>query len=227
MTPSHTAVRRITHLFHFIRLSYRSLYISDDYTIRGQQSHLNIGQYIHEGLTQPPLFTERRLNPGEAKTKLAFLSFLSGTNVSIGQAYGMIESCVTISFPRLDMKVCTLGSSGVLLPDVTAKVIKEDGTVAGFGEQGQLYVKAPSLALGYYQNEAAWVLSPTSTISTQCVSICRTKETFIDGWLRTRDEVIINKDYETFIVDQRKEIGLFSFPILHSYFELNSSSCRA
>lgn len=67
-----------------------------------------------------------------------------------------------------------------------------------------------------------------STISTQCVSIRRTKETFIDGWLRSGDEVIINKDYELFVVDRKKEIfkvrgfqGLFSYPILYSHFELS------
>lgn len=109
-------------------------------------------------------------------------------NASISQAYGMTESCTTLTFPRLDMKICTLGSSGVLLPGVTAKVVKEDGTLAGFDEQGELFVKAPSLALGYYKNPEA------------------TKESFGDGWLRTGDEVVINKDYETFVVDRRKEI---------------------
>lgn len=79
-------------------------------------------------------------------------------NVAIGQGYGMTESCAALTFPRLDMKVGmsgTLGNAGVLLPGVTAKVIKDDGTAAGFGEQGELYVTAPSLALGYHENETA------------------------------------------------------------------------
>ncbi|THH33494.1 hypothetical protein EUX98_g689 [Antrodiella citrinella] len=109
-------------------------------------------------------------------------------NTAIAQAYGMTESCTTLTFPRLDQKLGTLGSSGVLLPGVTAKVIKEDGTPAGFDEPGELYVKAPSLTLGYYKNEAA------------------TKETFIDGWLRTGDEVVINRNFEVFVIDRRKEI---------------------
>ena len=76
-------------------------------------------------------------------------------DASIGQAYGMTESSTALTFPRLDMKICTLGSSGRLLPGVTAKVIKDDGTLAGFDEQGELYVKAPSLAVGYYKNPEA------------------------------------------------------------------------
>lgn len=66
------------------------------------QSHLNIDQCIQEGLTQPPLFTERRLNPGEAKTKLALLSFSSGTTgqpkaVAIPH-YALIANLVQMSF---------------------------------------------------------------------------------------------------------------------------------
>jgi 4-coumarate--CoA ligase len=47
------------------------------------------------------------------------------------------------------------GSSGRLLPGVTARVVKPDGVFAGFGEPGELYVKTPSLALGYWNNEEA------------------------------------------------------------------------
>lgn len=71
---------------------------------------------------------------------------------SIAQAYGMTESSTTLTWPRLDMKVCTLGSSGRLLPGVSAKVIKEDGSLAGLEEQGELFVRAPSLAMGYHNN---------------------------------------------------------------------------
>ena len=38
-----------------------------------------ISDLVKEGLSQYPSFKERKLNPGEAKTKLAFLSFSSGT----------------------------------------------------------------------------------------------------------------------------------------------------
>lgn len=31
-----------------------------------------------------------------------------------------------------------------------------------------------------------------------------TKETFVDGWLRTGDEVIVREDLEVFIVDRLK-----------------------
>ncbi|KZV82519.1 acetyl-CoA synthetase-like protein [Exidia glandulosa HHB12029] len=39
----------------------------------------SVDDLIAEGLTSPPNYVERKLQPGEAKTKLAFLSFSSGT----------------------------------------------------------------------------------------------------------------------------------------------------
>lgn len=42
-------------------------------------SQTTINEIIGEGMTKPLSFTERRLNRGEARTKLAFLSMSSGT----------------------------------------------------------------------------------------------------------------------------------------------------
>lgn len=42
-------------------------------------SHETISEFVGEGMTKPLSFAERRLEPGEAKTKLAFLSLSSGT----------------------------------------------------------------------------------------------------------------------------------------------------
>jgi len=40
---------------------------------------VSVEEMIKLGRTHAPSFTERRLNPGEGKTKVAFLSFSSGT----------------------------------------------------------------------------------------------------------------------------------------------------
>ena len=42
-------------------------------------SYPDVERLVHEGLARAPSFIERRLAPGEAKTKLALLSFSSGT----------------------------------------------------------------------------------------------------------------------------------------------------
>ncbi|CAL1695160.1 unnamed protein product [Somion occarium] len=160
---------------------------------------------INHLLLVPPMIVLLCKNPAVKKYDLSSLRFimcgaapLSGEltqqatqllpHVSIHQAYGMTETSTTVSWPRLDQKIGTLGCGGQILAGVTMKIVKEDGSLAKLGEPGELYVKAPSLALRYLNNEEA------------------TKETFIDGWVRTGDEVYINELAEIFIIDRMKEI---------------------
>ncbi|OAX33663.1 acetyl-CoA synthetase-like protein [Rhizopogon vinicolor AM-OR11-026] len=109
-------------------------------------------------------------------------------NAQIGQGYGITEASGTIAMFSVDTKLGVPGSAGRLVPGIIAKVVKVDGTLAGFNEPGELQVKMPSVALGYVGNDEA------------------SKETFVNGWLRTGDEVIIREDLEVFIVDRLKEI---------------------
>ncbi|KAK2461606.1 hypothetical protein APHAL10511_006069 [Amanita phalloides] len=108
-------------------------------------------------------------------------------NATIGQGYGLTETCTSVSLVPPDQKLGTVGSAGRLIPGVTARVVKADGSLAREGEQGELVVTGPSMALGYYKNPEA------------------TKETFVNGWVRTGDEVMI-KDSEIFVLDRIKEI---------------------
>jgi len=108
--------------------------------------------------------------------------------VSVFQLYGMTETSGAITMGSTDKKIGTLGSSGRILPGIVARVIKADGTFGGHGEQGELVVRTPTAALRYSNNEQA------------------TKETFVDGWVRTGDEVVIDKNHDVFVVDRLKEI---------------------
>jgi len=104
------------------------------------------------------------------------------------QGYGLTETATAVSAGPLTQKVSTPGSAGQLIPGVSARILKSDGTYGRFGEQGELVFKSPSNALYYRDNEEA------------------TRATFIDGWVRTGDEGYINEHYEVFIVDRLKEI---------------------
>ena len=109
----------------------------------------------------------------------------------IRQAYGLTESSTVICSSTIHD--IWFGSSGSLMPAVEARLLKPEGKeVTEYGQPGELVVRAPSIVLGYLNNEAA------------------TKETFRDGWLHTGDEAIIKKSpngYEhVFIVDRIKEL---------------------
>lgn len=82
----------------------------------------------------------------------------------------------------------TFSGGGQLLPGVVAKVVKPDGSLANYDEPGELVTWSPSNALRY-QNDAQ-----------------ASKDTFIDGWVRTGDEAKVDKNAELWILDRMKEI---------------------
>jgi 4-coumarate--CoA ligase len=47
------------------------------------------------------------------------------------------------------------GSAGHIIPNTLAKVVKPDGTLAGYDEPGELVVTGPQVTLRYENNEAA------------------------------------------------------------------------
>ena len=67
--------------------------------------------------------------------------------------------------------------TGILLPGMEARILREDGTEADFGEVGDLYLRGPNVAQGYLSNPEA------------------TAETFLPGgWLKTGDRFKADKD---------------------------------
>ncbi|TFK68448.1 acetyl-CoA synthetase-like protein [Pluteus cervinus] len=106
----------------------------------------------------------------------------------IGQAYGLTEMTATLSMLPVTQEQGMLGSAGRLLPGIQARVVKADGTAAGYGEPGELVVRGESMALGYFNDQKA------------------SRETFKDGWLYTGDEVVISRSRDVFVFDRLKEM---------------------
>lgn len=69
---------------------------------------------------------------------------------------GSTETAGVVALSPLHEKHGRYG--GVLLPGTSAKVVKQDGALATYDEEGELYVRTPSLALGYLDNEEAYVI---------------------------------------------------------------------
>ena len=97
------------------------------------------------------------------------------------QGYGLTETSPVIAIGT--NKEYKLGSIGKTLPSVEAKIV--DVNDEGIGE---LVVKGPNIAIGYYGNEDA------------------TKEVFKEDWFYTGDLAKIDKDGYIFICGRKKSV---------------------
>jgi acyl-CoA synthetase (AMP-forming)/AMP-acid ligase II len=78
------------------------------------------------------------------------------------------------------------GSTGILMPGVEARILREDGTEANFNEPGELWLRSGGTALGYKNNEEA------------------SRATFVDGWVKTGDRFLVDEDGTFFFHDRIK-----------------------
>ncbi|KAG1732415.1 uncharacterized protein EDB91DRAFT_1302477 [Suillus paluster] len=109
----------------------------------------------------------------------------------VTEGYGMSEFTMTIAMKptpgllngRAKNKP---GSVGILVPGVEACIVRPDGSLAGPNEPGELLVRGGATALGYRGNDKA------------------TRETFVDGWVRTGDQIRIDEDGVLFFEDRTK-----------------------
>src|SRR5438477_13198176 len=83
-------------------------------------------------------------------------------------------------------------STGVLLPGMEARIVRDDGSDAAIGEPGHLYLKGGNVALGYRKNPEA------------------NAQTFVDGWVHTGDRFWVDEhgnflyvSYHTYCVSGR------------------------
>ncbi|KAG8163000.1 hypothetical protein KVR01_007478 [Diaporthe batatas] len=114
---------------------------------------------------------------------------------TIAQAYGMTETSVCVTVPSEHDIVPR--ASGSLLPDMAIKLLGEDGKeITTHDQPGEIYVRSPSVVLGYLRNDKA------------------NSETFISGadgrWIRTGDIGLMTKvpsgNEQLVIVDRIKEM---------------------
>ncbi|GJE91624.1 acetyl-CoA synthetase-like protein [Phanerochaete sordida] len=111
-------------------------------------------------------------------------------SVSLTEGFGMSEVTLGIARkPPNGIFGLTVPDStcGLIYPSVEVRTVREDGSEADVDEPGELWVKAPVVALGYYGNEQA------------------TRETFVGGWLRTGDWMRIDKDGFLYFVERKKD----------------------
>ncbi|KAG2212406.1 hypothetical protein INT47_001767 [Mucor saturninus] len=106
----------------------------------------------------------------------------------IRQLYGSTETSPLVTIEPVDKVVG--GSVGLLLPNMTAKIMGDDGhEITTYGERGELWIKGPNIMKGYLNNPGATAESIDS-----------------DGYLHTGDIVLTDRNGHFFIVDRKKEL---------------------
>jgi long-chain acyl-CoA synthetase len=109
------------------------------------------------------------------------------TGAKLVEGYGLTEaSPVTHCNPLYGER--RLGSVGLPLPGVDAKVVDEEGKEVPLGEVGELIVKGPNVMKGYWNRPE------------------ETQKALKDGWLFTGDLARMDQDGYFHIVDRKKDM---------------------
>ncbi len=93
---------------------------------------------------------------------------------TILERYGMSETLMNISNPYAGER--RPGSVGLPLPGVSVRLLKPDGSPAGVGQIGELYLRGPNVFPGYWKREEA------------------TQAAFVDGYFKTGDLAVLEAD---------------------------------
>ncbi|KAI4706676.1 hypothetical protein J4E89_008743 [Alternaria sp. Ai002NY15] len=104
------------------------------------------------------------------------------------QVYGMSEAAPAVSVQRIETWTTALGTSGCLLPSMSAKVVN-DGKEMGIGEEGELCLKGPNIFKGYYNNSQATAAAFDA-----------------EGWYHTGDVAKFDEHGNLYITDRVKEL---------------------
>ncbi|KAJ1303693.1 hypothetical protein OPQ81_008118 [Rhizoctonia solani] len=112
-----------------------------------------------------------------------------GAEVLVPQGCGLTEMSPTVLLTPLHRATEKIGSAGELLPNLEARLVGENGMDVQEGQPGELWLRGPSVMRGYLNNPAATKNAITP-----------------DGWFKTGDVVLRDKDGFYTIVDRLKEL---------------------
>jgi long-chain acyl-CoA synthetase len=123
---------------------------------------------------------------GGALLELRQQEFFNAIGAPVYQGYGLTENSPIIC--SNSMAKHKFGTSGVIIPNLDVRIMKDRNTECAIGEIGEIVTRGGSVMKGYYKNPEA------------------TAETLIDGWLWSGD--LGYKDPDGFLVVTGREKAL-------------------
>lgn len=144
--------------------------------------------------------------------------FFAAIGVPVYQGYGLTEAAPIISSNSPSRY--KFGSSGMVAPSVTCKIMKDDEHEAAVGERGEIVIKGDNVMKGYFKNPEA------------------SAEVLRDGWLWTGDlgyydedgflvvtgrakALLISKDGEKYSPEEVEEVMVNNCDILNQLLVYN------
>lgn len=111
----------------------------------------------------------------------------SALHVTVIEGYGLTETAPVVAVNRF-AEGSVPGSVGPVLPNIEVKIVNEAGETVKQGEAGEIWVRGPSVMMGYWNRpeETAATLTP-------------------DGWLKTGDLGHFDKNDRLYISGGRKK----------------------
>jgi len=112
-----------------------------------------------------------------------------GVDSFVTQGYGLTETCSCTQLLPMSECVRKVGSVGPLMANCECRLMTEDEQDAPEGGPGELWIRGPSIMKGYLNNPEATRNSITP-----------------DGWFKTGDIGIRDKEGYYYIIDRKKEL---------------------
>jgi len=105
-----------------------------------------------------------------------------------GNGWGMTETSATCTTHSAEDYENRPDSCGPAVPVCDLKIVGPDGSTLAPGEVGELWAKGPNIVKGYWNKPEA------------------TRETFVDGWVKTGDLARLDEEGFCFIIDRAKDM---------------------
>ncbi|PDT50918.1 MULTISPECIES: AMP-binding protein [Sinorhizobium] len=152
---------------------------------------------VYEFLSRPDLLSKglsnlkRIYTGGSGILDWAIVEFVKKfPSVAMEQVYGLTEGGGLVTVMDVEATRRYPGSIGRPMPLTEIRIVDEQNGErdVGVGEDGELWVRSPSVSLGYYNAPEA------------------TQETFVDGWCKTGDVGRVNGEGYMFITGRKKDM---------------------
>ncbi len=146
--------------------------------------------FAHPRATPELLAQVRYMANGSAPLDMALVEAIKARmpHCQLSNGYGQTEATAWTCGISGDIYLAHPGACGWAVPTARVQLRRDDGSEAGIGEPGELFVSSPMVMNGYVNNPEA---------TAECLS---------DGWLASGDIAIVDANGIHTIVDRKKNM---------------------